>query len=211
MPSAPSAGLLVYRRLPSGRGHADAVAEVLLLAPRAGRSRRAPSALRRQALEDEAAARRGVRPPRGAHRVPSWECRPATADTLSGIARPPGAVAAAELSIEERLRRRPRGRKPTSEQLVETARRGFAADFGLLLDPPFISLGGVKQRHHRLLHVWAHEIDDAGVEAVARSLADARAAVFLELAEAREVVVAPQRRFVDQLEALLWVGGAADR
>jgi|GEM_PF-3315069 len=216
MPSVSSAGLLVYRRVPAdgfaGRhsdvaarppagGHPDlavrAGAEVLLLAPPAS------MVARRQAVGEEAAARRGVRPPRGAHRVPSWEWQARTA-------RPPGSVAAAELSIEERLRSRPRTRKPSNEQLLETARRGFTADLGLLLEPPFASLGGVKQHHHRLLYVWAREIDDADVETIVRTLADPRAAVLLDLTEAREVVVAPQRRFIDQLHTLLATGGVAD-
>lgn len=172
MPSVPSAGLLAFARAGAG---------VRVFLPGAG-----------------------GRPPVGRspgeiRRVPSWEWRP---PAVGPGRRPADPAAAAELSIEERLRRPPRGPKPTAEQLLEAARSGFAADFGVALDPPFLSLGGVKQHHHRLLYVWAREVDAAVAATIAHHVSGPRAAVFVDLAEARRIVVPPHRRFIDQLAAL---------
>ncbi len=135
------------------------------------------------------------------YRVPSWE------HTVGA----PGGQLPPELSIEERLRRRPRQPKPTPDDLLATARTGFAADFGIEPRPPFLSLGGVKQHRHRLLYVWACEADASVAETIVRHVRGRPAARFVDLVEARGLVVPAQRRFVDQLSALVPGDPAADR
>lgn len=135
------------------------------------------------------------------YRVPSWEHRGGALEDPP----PPG------LSIEERLRHRPRQTKPKPDDLLATARAGFAADFGLSLEPPFQSLGGVKQHHHRLLYVWACGLDTAAANALRRGIVAGRPAALVGLSVARRGVVPAQQRFVDQLSALVSGGPTADR
>lgn len=83
------------------------------------------------------------------------------------------------------------------DRLLEQARCGFTELTGLELAGPFLPLGGVKMRLHRVVYVWACEANEAP------TLADA---FFLPLAEARALVEPQQRRFLDQLEGLLDAG-----
>lgn len=181
MPSAPSAGLLVFCRGPR------AAIKVLLLEVPSG--------------THGTGAGTGADVGGATYRVPSWE---------HPVAAPEGQLPP-ELSIEERLRRRRRQPKPTPDDLLATARTGFAADFGLSLEPPFLSLGGVKQHRHRLLYVWACEVAASVAETIVRDVRDRRVVRFIGLVEARGVVVPAQRRFVDQLSALVPGDAAADR
>ena len=105
---------------------------------------------------------------------------------------------AAAASIEERLRRPQRARTPTREQLLDVASRGFAAACGGPSLGPIRFLGGVKQHRHRILYVWAAELDrDLG------ALAHGAALRFFDLLSGREVIAPSQRRFLDELEVLL--------
>jgi len=105
-------------------------------------------------------------------------------------------------TIEERLRQ-PRSRKPTRAQLLTLACARFATSFGCEAAAPFLFLGGVKQHRHRILYVWATELDcDLAAPALSGSGAVAMAH-YLDLADARRLIVSSQRRFVDELEVLL--------
>ncbi|MBM3147026.1 MAG: hypothetical protein FJ000_03920 [Actinobacteria bacterium] len=137
---------------------------------------------------------------RGAYRVPSWEHE-------RGVPAGP----ASEVPIEERLRRRSHASGPSPDELLETARTGCVRDFGWRPEAPFLALGGVKQHRHRLLYVWACEVDAAVASSLAGTLVAGRRAVLVDLDAARRRVVSGQRRFVDQLSALLSGDPSADR
>lgn len=106
--------------------------------------------------------------------------------------------------------------------LLAVARREFHEETGL--DPDqvaapgaaYVPLGGVKQRGHKIVYVWALEgdCDPAAIRSnefemewpphsgrIARFPEVDRAAWF-DLATAREKIVAGQRRFLDDLAAL---------
>ena len=113
------------------------------------------------------------------------------------------------------------------EQLLDHARSGFAALTGREALGPFLPLGGVKMRLHRVVYVWACETAEAPAPIIpagagrasaaatsAATLGDGPAlrgasrvpfgdAEFLPLAEARSLIEPQQRRFLDQLEGLL--------
>lgn len=87
----------------------------------------------------------------------------------------------------------------------------------------FVSLGGVKYRNHKIVRAWAVEGDcDAGaitsvtfeMEWPPRSgrlqrFPEADKAAWFDLSSAREAILAAQRRFIDELQAL--VGGPPGR
>jgi hypothetical protein len=156
--------------------------------------------------------------------IPTWELDPPTG--------PGAAPGRAGLPFESRPRVKQRvvaGR--SLDQLRELAQRNFAVLTGLEPDGPFLPLGGVKMRLHRVVYVWACSVAGAPEpEASTGALSPSSAgdscgqaagglnrewaaaqpahgpytgAEFLELAEARARIEPQQRRFLDQLEGLL--------
>jgi predicted NUDIX family NTP pyrophosphohydrolase len=81
--------------------------------------------------------------------------------------------------------------------LLDRARASFAALTGVEPPGPFLPLGGVKMRRHRIVYVWG--------SACRPDAAPAGAGRFLPLDEARAAIEPQQRRFLDQLAVL--VGG----
>jgi predicted NUDIX family NTP pyrophosphohydrolase len=168
-----------------------------------------------------------LRPAAGAREplhIPTWELDPPTGP---GVA--PGRVGL-PFDSRPRVKQRVVARR-SLDQLRELAQRNFAVLTGLEPDGPFLALGGVKMRLHRVVYVWACTVAPASdPEASAgagspsltgnsvgqaaggphREWAAAQparspyaAGEFLQLAEARARVEPQQRRFLDQLEGLL--------
>jgi predicted NUDIX family NTP pyrophosphohydrolase len=156
--------------------------------------------------------------------IPTWELDPPTG--------PSAAPGRAGLPFESRPRVKHRViARRSLDQLRELAQRNFAVLTGLEPDGPFLPLGGVKMRLHRVVYVWACVLaavpepeasagvlspspagDSVGQAAGGpnREWAAAQPArspyaggEFLQLAEARARVEPQQRRFLDQLEGLL--------
>jgi predicted NUDIX family NTP pyrophosphohydrolase len=126
--------------------------------------------------------------------------------------------------------RRPAKVKPrlmaAAADLLAVARREFREETGF--DPDtlaapgaaYVPLGGVKQRGHKIVYVWALEGDCDASSATSESFAmewpphsgerasfpEADRAAWFGLAPAREKLVAGQRRFLDDLEALAGAG-----
>jgi predicted NUDIX family NTP pyrophosphohydrolase len=180
VPSVLSSGLLLYRvgeaghpaDGPSGEETAARGTRLeVLLFPRAGTS-------------GAAVAKHVVL------RIPVWELEP------PGEARPASRAG-------QSFSPRPRGEKPrltaqrTMDRLLDRARVSFAAITGVEPPGPFLPLGGVKMRRHRIVYVWGCACRPDTAPAAAR---------FLPLDEARAGIEPQQRRFLDQLAVL--VGGA---
>jgi predicted NUDIX family NTP pyrophosphohydrolase len=178
MPSAPAAGLLLYR--------ADGLGLQVLLFRR---------------------ARRGGQAGRTNLTIPYWELQPSGPTDRSFKEQP----------VERERPAKPRvvaARSP--DQLLNHARLRFAELTGVEPEPPFLPLGGVKMRLHRIVYVWAGSVPTAefdGSSPGARWLSVENSAAgsarpfecgqILPLAEARGLIEPQQRRFLDQLEGLL--------
>ena len=103
--------------------------------------------------------------------------------------------------------------------LLAVALREVREETGLEPPGPFQPLGGVKAHQHKTIYAWAaeHDCDPAAIVSNTFSLEwpprsgrtaafpEVDRAAFFDLAAAREAIVPAQRRFVDELEAL--VGG----
>ena len=163
--------------------------------------------------------------------APARDPGPAGADLLSipvwELGRPQGVAQPASpagLPFDSRPRVKQRVvAKRSLEQLLERAREGFAALTGLRPPGPFLPLGGVKMRLHRVVYVWACDTTEAAPVLLAAERGSPVAAVsspedgmapspghaayagagFLPLDEARVAIDPQQRRFLDQLEGLL--------
>ncbi len=100
--------------------------------------------------------------------------------------------------------------------LLAVALREVREETGLEPDGPFQPLGGVKAHHHKIIYAWAAECDcDAAaitsntfeIEWPPRSgrratFPEVDRAAWYDLAAAREAIVQPQRRFINDLEAV---------
>jgi predicted NUDIX family NTP pyrophosphohydrolase len=109
--------------------------------------------------------------------------------------------------------------------LLEVALREVREETGLKPPGPFQPLGGVKAHHHKIIYAWAaeHDCDPAAIvsntfplEWPPRSgktvaFPEVDRAAFFELPAAREAIVLAQRRFVDELEAVVGTHGIVYR
>lgn len=192
MPAEPAAGLLVYRVRGPG-----APLEVLLC--RLAAAARRPA--RTSAGEDDEAGERG-----------RWSL-PLVEAPLPEIVRP---APRGWESVPLRGARKPRLRAASArDELLMDARRELARLTGLAPTGPFMPLGGVKMRGHRLVLVWAVRDDEAPFAAEPAELGGASGVgpgeryervAFVSLARARARIAPPQRRFLDDLAVL--AGGA---
>ena len=161
-----------------------------------------------------------LRPAVAAHEplhIPTWALDPPV-----GLGAAPGR-AGLPFDSRPRVKQRVVARR-SQDQLLELAQRHFALLTGLEPPGPFLPLGGVKLRLHRVVYVWACAVSEApeletlgtadpslssvgGAERGSAVGPSARSpftgAEFLGLAEARVLIEPQQRRFLDQLEGLL--------
>jgi hypothetical protein len=123
--------------------------------------------------------------------IPCWQLPPSL----------PQPASRAGLPFEPRPREKPRlTAKRTMGNLLEQARTSFAAFSGLCPNGPFLPLGGVKMRGHRIAYMWACD-----GEGLAASSAGGR---YVPLSKARSMIEPQQRRFLDQLVGLVASGSA---
>ena len=183
MPRTVSAGLVIYRR----GGDPAATLEVLLVHPGG------PYWAKKDA---------------GAWSIPKGEAEPHELGTG-----PTPTVAAAK------LRNRAAG-----VDLLPVALREVREETGLEPPGPFIPLGGVKYKNHKLVFAWATELDCDPAVLVSNTFElewpprsgkmlefpEVDRAAWFDLAAAREAILPAQRRFVDDLPALLQSGGVID-
>lgn len=101
--------------------------------------------------------------------------------------------------------------------LLAVARREVREETGLEPDGPFLPLGGVKTHGHKLIFAWAvaHDCDAAATVSSTFTMEwpphsgrkgefpEVDRAAWFDLARARAAIVPAQRRFLDDLEALV--------
>ncbi|HJW74311.1 MAG TPA: NUDIX domain-containing protein [Thermoleophilia bacterium] len=119
----------------------------------------------------------------------------------------------------------PKGLIDAGEDLLTAAQREFTEETGFAPRGPFIPLGGVKRRTHKIVYAWAFEGDCEPADLVSNTfemewpphsgrvvqVPEVDRAAFFGLEEAREAIVPYQRRFLDELGGLLSDGEAAER
>lgn len=111
----------------------------------------------------------------------------------------------------------PKGEVGSNEELLAAAQREFTEETGLTPSGPYLPLGGVKQRQHKVVYAWAFEGDCDPAAIVSetfemewpprsgrmQAFPEADRAAFFTLPDARHKILAPQRRFLDELEAVV--------
>ena len=111
----------------------------------------------------------------------------------------------------------PKGEVGGGEDLLTAARREFAEETGLEPWGPYVALGAVKYKNHKVVHAWAFEgeFDPASLVSNTFELEWPRGsgrrieipeidrAGWFGPDEAQEKIVAAQRRFLFDLEALV--------
>jgi len=190
-----SAGILLYRRVAAPEGNGAVALEVLLVHPGG------PYWARKDA---------------GAWSIPKGE---AEADEL-GSAPAPTEPWRRPAKVKPRL-------SAAAADLLAVAKREFREETGLDPDalaahnpPAYLPLGGIKQRGHKIVYIWALEGDCDVAIMASESFAmewpphSGREAAFPEVdraawfspAAAREAITSGQRRFLDDLAVV--AGGA---
>jgi predicted NUDIX family NTP pyrophosphohydrolase len=111
----------------------------------------------------------------------------------------------------------PKGLVDSGEDFLAAAQREFTEETGFTPQGPFIPLGGVKRRTHKIVYAWAFEGDCDPVELVSNAfelewpprsgrllrVPEVDRAAFFDLDEARAAIVSYQRRFLDELEGIM--------
>ncbi len=172
MPTLPGSGLLLYRCRPAADASSggEQVIDVLLF-PR-GAATGTPSS--GKLLE-----------------IPWWELPSSLPEPASR----------AGLPYEPRRREKPRlTARRTMDRLLEQARSSFNLLTGFETSPPFLPLGGVKMRGHRIVYVWGC--------ACPPGTTPGGPGRFVPLDQARDVIEPQQRHFLEQLEVLATARGA---
>jgi len=111
----------------------------------------------------------------------------------------------------------PKGQVDPGEDRLVAARRECREETGYEPKGPFTSLGGVKYKNHKVVYAWAVEgdFDPADLLSItfemvwpprsgrAVDVPEVDRAAWFGLASARAAIVPSQRRFIDDLEALV--------
>ena len=113
----------------------------------------------------------------------------------------------------------PKGGVEPDEDPFVAACREFIEETGFDSRPPYLSLGGVKYKNHKVVYAWAFEgdCDPAAVVSISfemewprrsgrmASFPEIDRAAWFTLPEAMERILSAQRRFIEELEAKVGV------
>ncbi len=113
----------------------------------------------------------------------------------------------------------PKGEVGAGEDLLTAARREFAEETGLEPWGPYLPLGAVKYKNHKVVHAWAFEGDFDPATLISNTfelewprksgrtivVPEIDRAAWFDLDEAGERILPAQRRFVFDLEAVAGV------
>ena len=111
----------------------------------------------------------------------------------------------------------PKGEVDSGEDLLDTAKREFQEETGVVPTAPFIALSPVKQRGGKIVHAWAFEGDCNPAEIVSNTFTmewphgsgrqaefpEVDRAEFFDIAAARRKIKAGQDALIDELAKLL--------
>jgi predicted NUDIX family NTP pyrophosphohydrolase len=115
----------------------------------------------------------------------------------------------------------PKGEVGGGEEFLTAARREFAEETGLESWGPYVALGAVKYKNHKVVHAWAFAGDFDPATLVSNTfelewprrsgrrieVPEIDRADWFGLREAQEKIVAAQRRFLFDLEAAVAAAG----
>jgi predicted NUDIX family NTP pyrophosphohydrolase len=111
----------------------------------------------------------------------------------------------------------PKGEVVVGEELLAAARREFAEETGLEPWGPYLALGAVKYKNHKIVHAWAFEGDFDPATLVSNTFElewPRHSGRFIEIPEidragwfgpdeAHRKIIAAQRRFLFDLDAIV--------
>jgi predicted NUDIX family NTP pyrophosphohydrolase len=111
----------------------------------------------------------------------------------------------------------PKGEAEPGEDLLETAKREFEEETGIMPTGPFIPLSPVKQKGGKIVHAWAFENDWKEKDVVSNTFSmewppksgrqaefpEIDRAEFFDVREAKRKVKAAQDALIDELERVV--------
>jgi predicted NUDIX family NTP pyrophosphohydrolase len=111
----------------------------------------------------------------------------------------------------------PKGEVIVGEDLLAAAKREFAEETGLEPWGPYLALGAVKYKNHKVVHAWAFEGDFDPATLVSNTFElewPRHSGTFIEIpeidragwfgaVEAHQKIIAAQRRFLFDLDAIV--------
>ena len=111
----------------------------------------------------------------------------------------------------------PKGEPDPEEDLLETAKREFQEETGIVPSGPFIPLTPVTQKGGKIVHAWAFEADHDGEPIVSNTFViewppksgrqaefpEIDRAEFFDVPEAKRKVKAAQDALIDELERVV--------
>ncbi|MBI2043854.1 NUDIX domain-containing protein [Candidatus Pacearchaeota archaeon] len=108
----------------------------------------------------------------------------------------------------------PKGEVEKGEELLETAKREFEEETGIVPEGEFIFLGDVKQKSGKIVHAWAFKKDWSGllrlnyitveISGNKMKIPEIDKAQYFTIEKAKEKINPAQKEFLERLEKLIF-------